>query len=217
MIDFKLVADNSDILLAGLRYSLALTCSSMLIGIVLGCLLAMARLSSVKWLSLAASAYVNLFRSVPLVLVIFWFYFLIPFFGFKVGPDKSVFITFAIFEAAYYCEIIRAGIQSISRGQVGASQALGLTYVQSMRYIILPQALRNMLPVLLTQTVVLFQDTSLVTIIGIKDFMGANVVTASNNGALKEMYTFAALGYFCICFPLSMLLKRLHKRIAVLR
>ncbi|KAF0814534.1 Glutamate/aspartate import permease protein GltK [Andreprevotia sp. IGB-42] len=216
-IDWQLIADNHEILLGGLQYSLTLTASSMAVGIVLGCLLALARLSSITPLRLFAAGYVNLFRSIPLVLVIFWFYFLLPFFGFKLGPDKSVFITFAIFEAAYYCEIIRAGIQSISKGQVGAAQALGLTYAQSMRYIILPQALRNMLPLLLTQTVVLFQDTSLVTIIGIKDFMGANVVVASNNGALKEMYTFAALAYFCVCFPLSMLLKKLHKRIAVIR
>ncbi|SMC29560.1 L-glutamate ABC transporter membrane protein/L-aspartate ABC transporter membrane protein [Andreprevotia lacus DSM 23236] len=216
-VDWQLVADNHELLLGGLRYSLTLTASSMAFGIVLGCVLALMRLADNALLRNIAASYVNLFRSIPLVLVIFWFYFLLPFFGFKLGPDKSVFITFAIFEAAYYCEIIRAGIQSISRGQVGAAQALGLTYAQSMRYVILPQALRNMLPLLLLQTLVLFQDTSLVTIIGIKDFMGSNVVVASNNGALKEMYTFAALGYFCVCFPLSMALKKLHKRIAVIR
>ncbi|MBE9610566.1 amino acid ABC transporter permease [Chitinilyticum piscinae] len=217
MIDWQLIADNRELLVEGMLYSLKLTGTAMLGGIVIGCLLALARLSSFKPLSLFAAFYVNLFRSVPLVLVIFWFYFLIPYFGFQIGPDKSVFITFTLFEAAYYSEIIRAGIQSISRGQVSAAYALGLTYPQTMRYILLPQAFRNMLPVLLTQTVVLFQDTSLVTIIGIKDFMGSNVVVASNNSAMTEMYTFAALAYFCVCFPVSLMLKRLHKRIAVIR
>lgn len=217
MIDWQLIADNREMLLDGMLYSLTLTGTAMAGGIVIGCLLALARLSSFKPLSLFAAGYVNLFRSVPLVLVIFWFYFLLPYFGLSIGPDKSVFITFTLFEAAYYSEIIRAGIQSISRGQVSAAYALGLTYPQTMRYILLPQAFRNMLPVLLTQTVVLFQDSSLVTIIGIKDFMGSNVVIASNNGAMTEMYTFAALAYFCVCFPISMLLKRLHKRIAVIR
>lgn len=217
MIDWQLIADNREMLLDGMLYSLTLTGTAMAGGIVIGCLLALARLSSFKPLSLFAAGYVNLFRSVPLVLVIFWFYFLLPYFGLSIGPDKSVFITFTLFEAAYYSEIIRAGIQSISRGQVSAAYALGLTYPQTMRYILLPQAFRNMLPVLLTQTVVLFQDSSLVTIIGIKDFMGSNVVVASNNGAMTEMYTFAALAYFCVCFPVSMLLKRLHKRIAVIR
>ncbi|WP_051279344.1 amino acid ABC transporter permease [Chitinilyticum aquatile] len=217
MIDWQLIADNREMLLDGMLYSLTLTGTAMAGGIVIGCLLALARLSSFKPLSLFAAGYVNLFRSVPLVLVIFWFYFLLPYFGLSIGPDKSVFITFTLFEAAYYSEIIRAGIQSISRGQVSAAYALGLTYPQTMRYILLPQAFRNMLPVLLTQTVVLFQDSSLVTIIGIKDFMGSTVVVASNNGAMTEMYTFAALAYFCVCFPVSMLLKRLHKRIAVIR
>jgi len=216
-MDWQMVVDNKALLLDGLRYSLTLTATSMAFGIVIGCLLALMRLSNNTVARGLASSYVNLFRSIPLVLVIFWFYFLLPFFGLKIGPDKSVFITFAIFEASYYCEIIRAGIQSISKGQVSAAQALGLTYGQSMRYIILPQALRNMLPLLLLQTLVLFQDTSLVTIIGIKDFMGATAIVASNNGALKEMYTFAAVCYFLICFPLSMSLKRLHKRIAVIR
>ncbi|WP_051304793.1 amino acid ABC transporter permease [Chitinilyticum litopenaei] len=217
MIDLQLVLDNRELLTEGMLYSLQLTAFATLGGIVLGCLLALARLSAFKPLSLLSAAYVNLFRSVPLVLVIFWFYFLIPYFGFQIGPDKSVFITFTLFEAAYFSEIIRAGIQSISRGQLAAAYALGLTYPQTMRYVILPQALRNMLPVMLTQTVVLFQDTSLVTIIGIKDFMGSTSVVASNNGAMTEMYTFAAIAYFCVCFPISMLLKRLHKRIAVIR
>ena len=155
-LDFSTLAGAQDFLWQGFKYSLTLTVSSMVFGIFFGTLLAMARMSSIKPLSLAAAGYVNLFRSVPLVLVIFWFYILVPLLtGVDVGAERSAFLTFAIFEAAYYCEIIRAGIQSIPRGQIAAGQAMGFSYGQNMRYVILPQAFRNVVPLLLTQTIVL--------------------------------------------------------------
>ncbi|MBV8656762.1 MAG: ABC transporter permease subunit [Burkholderiales bacterium] len=216
--DFGEIVNNRVYLLEGLSYSVKLTGFAMTIGIIVGCLLAMARLSSIKPLSLAASGYVNLFRSLPLVLVIYWFYILAPLlYGEAVGADRSAYITFSVFEAAYYCEIIRAGIQSVSRGQIGAGQAVGFTYWQNMRFVVLPQAFRNVLPLLLLQTIILFQDTSLVYVVGAKDFLGMADTIGHRDSALKEMYSFVAVSYLVISFILSTLVKKLHQRIAVIR
>ena len=210
----------------GMTFTLTLTGLAALGGIIFGTLLAMMRLSSHKWLQLPATGYVNLMRSIPLLLVIFWFYFLVPYIGawivgsstpIKVGAFASSVITFTLFEAAYYSEIMRAGIQSVSRGQVWAGYALGLDYWQSMRYIVLPQAFRNMLPILLTQTIILFQDTSLVYVLSITDFLGAASKVAQRDGRLVEMYLFAAVVYFIMSFSLSYLVKRLQRKIAIIR
>jgi glutamate/aspartate transport system permease protein len=210
----------------GMTFTLTLTFLAMVGGIFFGTLLAMARLSSFKPLAMIAGGYVNLMRSLPLVLVIFWFYFLVPYlYGalrgdgkpIPIGPFYSALITFTMFEAAYYCEIMRAGIQSVSRGQVWAGYALGLSYWQSMAKIVLPQAFRNMLPVLLTQTIILFQDTSLVYVISATDFFGAAAKVANRDYRLVEMYTFAALVYFIISFGLSSLVRKLQTRIAIVR
>ena len=210
----------------GMAFTLTLTALAMVGGIVFGTLLAMMRLSSFKPLSMLAGAYVNLMRSIPLVLVIFWFFFLVPYIGawivgasrpIQVGAFYSALITFTMFEAAYYCEIMRAGIQSIARGQVWAGYALGLNYWQTMGKIVLPQAFRNMLPVLLTQTIILFQDTSLVYVISATDFFGAAAKVANRDYRLVEMYLFAALVYFIISFGLSSLVKQLQARIAIIR
>ena len=216
--DMSAVTGSFDFLMKGLQYSLQLTLFATAIGIFFGTLLAMARLSSIKPLNLAASTYVNLFRSVPLLLVIFWFYILVPLvMGIDVGAEKSAYITFAIFEAAYFCEIIRAGIQSIPRGQVFAGQAMGFTYGQNMRYVILPQAFRNVVPLLLTQIIILFQDTSLVYVVGATDLLGAASKVANRDNTLVEMYVAVAVIYFVISFTLSRLVMRLHTRIAIVR
>jgi glutamate/aspartate transport system permease protein len=210
----------------GMVFTLTLTALAMTGGIVFGTLLAMMRLSSFAPVSMIAGAYVNLMRSLPLVLVIFWFFFLVPYIGawvigasqpIRVGAFWSAVITFTMFEAAYYCEIMRAGIQSIARGQVWSGYALGLNYWQTMGHIVLPQAFRNMVPVLLTQTIILFQDTSLVYVISATDFLGAAAKVANRDYRLVEMYTFAALVYFIISYSLSLLVKRLQDRIAVIR
>ena len=210
----------------GMTFTLTLTALAMLGGIFFGTLLAMARLSSLKPLSMVAGGYVNFMRSLPLVLVIFWFFFLVPYlYGGLTGSGKpipigafySALITFTMFEAAYYCEIMRAGIQSIPRGQVWAGQALGLNYWLTMGKIVLPQAFRNMLPVLLTQTIILFQDTSLVYVISATDFFGAAAKVANRDYRLVEMYSFAAVVYFAVSFGLSSLVKNLQNRIAIIR
>ncbi len=210
----------------GMTFTLTLTVLAMAGGIVFGTLLAMMRLSSFRALSVLAGAYVNLMRSIPLVLVIFWFFFLVPYIGawilrepnpIKVGPFYSALVTFTMFEAAYYCEIMRAGIQSIPRGQVWSGYALGLDYWQSMGHVILPQAFRNMLPVLLTQTIILFQDTSLVYVISATDFLGAAAKVANRDYRLVEMYSFVAVVYFIVSYGLSALVKTLQDRIAIIR
>ena len=210
----------------GMVFTVKLTALAMTGGIVLGTLLALMRLSSIRAVSLLASGYVNLVRSIPLVLVIFWFYFLVPYIAawiigadapVQVGAFTSALITFIMFEAAYYCEIMRGGIGSIARGQVWAGRALGMTYWQTMSHVVLPQAFRNMIPLLLTQTIVLFQDVSLVYVLSIPDFVGAASKIAQRDGRLVEMYSFVALVYFVLGLGLSALVRRLQRRVAIIR
>jgi glutamate/aspartate transport system permease protein len=224
--DFEVIARTWPILWDGLLFTIRVTIMAAVGGVILGTLLAMARLSSNKVLSGVAAFYVNGLRSIPLLLVIFWFYFLVPYIGawvfrldkpMQVGAFWSCLITFIMFEACYFCEIMRAGIQSIPRGQVSAGYAIGLNYWQSMGNVVLPQAFRNMLPVLLTQTIILFQDVSLVSVLSIKDFFGAADFVAKRDGRPLEMYITVAVVYFIICFGLSYLVKRLQKRIAIIR
>ena len=202
----------------GFVFSVQLTVFAMLGGIALGTLLALMRLSSKPWLVTPAAAYVNSMRSIPLVMVILWFFLLIPLItGRPLGAEMSAMITFTLFEAAYYSEIMRAGIQSISKGQVAAGYALGMTYGQTMRVVVLPQAFRNMLPVLLTQTIILFQDTSLVYAIGAYDLLKGFEIAGKNFNRPVETYLVAAAVYFIICFSLSMLVRQLQRRIAIIR
>ncbi len=205
-------------ILKGFLFSIQLTLVAMVGGIAIGTILALMRLSGRKWLELPAAAYVNTLRSIPLVMVILWFFLLIPLLiGRPLGAEVSAIITFTVFEAAYYSEIMRAGIQSVPRGQVAAGYAVGMTYRQCMQLIVLPQAFRNMLPVLLTQTIILFQDTSLVYAIGAYDLLKGFEVAGKNFNRPVEMYLLAAATYFVICFSLSMLVRRLQKKIAIIR
>jgi glutamate/aspartate transport system permease protein len=204
--------------LQGFIFSVQLTLVATLGGIVFGTLLALMRLSGQKALMWPAMVYVNGMRSIPLLMVILWFYLLIPFLiGKPIGAEISAVITFIVFEAAYFSEIMRAGIQSIPRGQVFAGQALGMTYGQNMRLVVLPQAFRNMLPVLLTQTIILFQDTSLVYAIGAYDMLKGFTNAGKIYGRPEEAYLLAAVVYFVICFGLSWWVKRLQAKIAIVR
>jgi glutamate/aspartate transport system permease protein len=204
--------------LKGLVFSIELTIIAMLGGIAIGTFVALMRLSGKPWLALPAAAYVNVLRSIPLVMVILWFFLLIPLLlGRPLGAETSAIVTFTVFEAAYYSEIMRAGIQSVPRGQVAAGYAVGMTYAQCMKLIVLPQAFRNMLPVLLTQTIILFQDTSLVYAIGAYDLLKGFEVAGKNFNRPVETYLVAAVVYFVICFSLSMAVRRLQKKIAIIR
>jgi glutamate/aspartate transport system permease protein len=213
-------------ILKGLIFSFQLTLVAMIGGIALGTILALMRLSGKPWLVMPAAAYVNTLRSIPLVMVILWFFLLIPAAFYQAIPggigtryrtEIAALITFTVFEAAYYSEIMRAGIQSVSKGQVYAGYAVGMTYAQCMKLIVLPQAFRNMLPVLLTQTIILFQDTSLVYVISATDFVGAASKIAQRDSRLVEMYLFVAIVYFVLCYTLSFAVKQLQRKIAVIR
>ena len=212
-------------ILKGLWFSLLLTVVATAGGIFFGTLLALMRLSGKKWLDVPAAIYVNGMRSIPLVMVILWFFLLMPatfyaMFG-KMGvnyrSEISAVITFIAFEAAYFSEIMRAGIQSIPRGQVFAGQAVGMTYGQNMRLVILPQAFRNMLPVLLTQTIILFQDTSLVYAIGAYDLLKGFETAGKNFGRPIETYLMATVTYFIISYSLSSVVKSINRKIAIIR
>ena len=210
----------------GMTFTLTLTAIATVLGLIAGTLIAMMRLSSRPVLSMLAASYVNLMRSLPLVLVIFLFYFLMPYVGqwvlrtdqpIQFDALNSTVTTFTLFEAAYFSEIMRAGIQAIPRGQSDAGYAIGLKYREVMRFVVLPQAFRNMLPVIFTQTIVLFQDTSLVYVLSITDFLGAASTIAQRDGRLTEMYLFVALVYFAISFTASTLVKRLQTRLSIIR
>lgn len=211
--DVQVILDSLPFLAEGLVLSFQLTVLAILGGLAFGTVLAIMRNSGIPGLTWIAAIYVNFFRSLPLILVIFWFYFLVPLvIGEAVGGFQSALIAFTLFEAAYYSEIMRAGLSSVSRGQINAGYALGFSWRQNMQFVILPQAFRNMLPVLVTQGIILFQDTSLVYVVALRDFMTAASVVATREGRLIELYVFAAVVYFVICFAGSLFVRRLQKR-----
>ncbi|MBT3206371.1 MAG: amino acid ABC transporter permease [Gammaproteobacteria bacterium] len=214
--DYQVVIDSIPFLWEGMQLTFLLTFLAIVGGLFLGVLLALARLSHIKVVSFLAGSYVNFFRSMPLILVIFWFYFLVPFIlGRPVGGFYSVLVAFTLFEGAYYCEIMRAGIQSVKMGQLQAGQAIGLTYIQNMRYVVLPQAFRNMIPILLTQAVILFQDTSLVYVVGLHDFLVNAEIVATRENRLIEMFSTVAVVYFILCLTFSLSIRKLQRRFSV--
>ncbi|MBA2690563.1 MAG: glutamate/aspartate ABC transporter permease GltK [Burkholderiales bacterium] len=207
----------------GMKTTLLITLVAIGVGMIWGTLLAMARLSRNRLLATLSAGYVNVFRSIPLLMVILWFYLIVPqlltsLLGVAPSTDirmVSALVAFSLFEAAYYAEIIRAGIQSVTTGQMNAALALGLSYGQSMRLIVLPQAFRNMTPLLLTQAIILFQDTSLVYVIGLADFFGSSYKVGDRDGRLVELLLFAGLVYLIICYSASLLVKQLEKKVHV--
>ncbi|UUD62417.1 amino acid ABC transporter permease [Pseudomonas seleniipraecipitans] len=222
MMDFSQIIPALPGLWEGMAMTLQLMVMGVLGGVILGTLLALMRLSSNVLLSKLAATYVNYFRSIPLLLVITWFYFAVPFIlrwitgeDTPIGAFTSCLVAFIMFEAAYFCEIVRAGIQAIPKGQMGAAQALGMSYGQTMRLIILPQAFRKMTPLLLQQSIILFQDTSLVYTVGLMDFLNAARSRGDILGQPHEFLIFAGLVYFTISFAASQLVKLLQKRLAV--
>jgi glutamate/aspartate transport system permease protein len=214
--DFQVVINSIPFLWDGMLLTFLLTLLAITGGLILGTLLALARLSHSSIVSFIAGSYVNFFRSMPLILVIFWFYFLVPVIvGRPVGGFYSVLVAFTLFEAAYYCEIMRAGIQSVRKGQLQAGQALGLTYFQNMKFVVLPQAFRNMLPILLTQAIILFQDTSLVYVVGLHDFLVNAEIVATRENRLIEMFLTVAVVYFVLCLSFSMSIRKLQRRFSI--
>ena len=207
----------------GMKVTLEITLTAMSVGIALGTVLAVLRLQRNPVLSGFSAAYVNLFRAVPLIMVLLWFFLIVPtliehIFNLPRTADTrvtSAMVAFSLFQAAYYAEIIRAGIQSVTAGQMGAALALGMSYGQAMRLVVLPQAFRNMTPLLLTQTIILFQDTSLVYVSAVRDFFGAATIIGTRDGRQVELILFAGGVYFVISFALSSLVKYWQDRLKV--
>lgn len=217
----SVLADTYPTLLRGLWVTLQVTAIAVVIGIIWGTILAVMRLFMPKPFAWFAALYVNTFRSIPLIMVLMWFYLVIgPGLQKFLGLDGSsanfrlvlAILAFSLFEAAYYSEIIRAGISSVRTGQSSAALALGMTRTQSLRYVILPQAFRNMVPLLLTQGIILFQDTSLVYIISLTDFFRATDIIGYNNDYKVEFIIFAGFVYFIICFAVSAFVRYLQSR-----
>lgn len=214
--DFSVVYGALPFLWKGLQLSFELTLLAAAGGLAFGTVLAVMRLSSVRAVHAVATLYVNFFRSLPLILVIFWFYFLVPLVvGHAVGSFRAALVAFTLFEASYYAEIIRAGIQGIPRGQFHAALASGLSGRQAMQYVVLPQAFRHMVPVLITQVIILFQDTSLVYVVSLNDFMTATSIVATQQNRMVEMYTFAAAVYLAICWSASWSVRRIESRVVL--
>jgi glutamate/aspartate transport system permease protein len=215
--DFSVVTPQAiEVLAGGMLVSLQITATALVFGVIWGTALAIMRLSGFGSLRWFAVCYVNAFRSIPLVMVLLWFFLLIPqllqnVLGLSGGSDirmTSALVAFSLFEAAYCSEIIRAGINSVSRGQFNAARALGMRNAQAMRLVILPQAFRNMAPLLLTQAIILFQDTSLVYVSALSDFFGKAYGIGERNGRIVELLFFAGAVYFVLCFSASLLVKR---------
>ena len=222
-MDFSVIAANFKFLvLQGLigvgpfiGGTLRLAIPAIILGFLLGIAVGLARLAETRWIRVPATMYVEFFRGVPLVMVIFWIWFIIPQLLNRSIPEYGVALTaFVIFEAAYFGEIVRAGVQSVPRGQVEAATALGLTATKTMAYVILPQALKNMVPSLVTQMIVLFKDTSLASIIGYVDLTKAAQIVNNREIRPFELYLFIAVVYFVCTYSMSLLARRLERRTA---
>ena len=220
--DFSVVWRNLDFLLLQgflgfgnfVGGTLRLAIPSIVLGFILGIFIGLARLSNRVWLRVPATLYVEFFRGVPLVMVIFWIWFIIPILLKTKIPEFGVALTaFVIFEAAYLGEIVRAGVQSVPRGQVEAATAVGLSSSRTMRHVVLPQALKNMIPSLVTQFIVLFKDTSLASIIGFMDLTKAAQVVNNREIRPFELYLFIAVVYWICKYSMSRYARSLEKRL----
>jgi glutamate/aspartate transport system permease protein len=211
--DFQVIIDNFSFLMSGLLTTFQLAIIAISGGLALGIVVGMARLSSRPYVYYPATVFVNFLRSLPLILVIFWFYFLVPILvGRPLGDFLSASIAFIVFEATYFAEIIRAGIQSIPKGQMQAAYSTALNYRQMMGYVVVPQAMKNMIPSLLTQSVIIFQDTSLAYVIGLKEFLRSGSIVDAREVRSLEIYAFVGIVYFLICFTMSTLAKRWERK-----
>jgi glutamate/aspartate transport system permease protein len=211
-MDWSVIADNLPFLMAGLWMSVKLASVTIVFSFPLGCLIAIGRLSTRRWLRYPSAALVNTLRSNPLILIVFWFFFLVPILtGKPIGDFLSVLAAFVVFFSAYFAEIVRSGIQSVGRNQIQAGLSTGLTYSQSMRLIVLPQALRSMLPSLITECIIVFQGTSIAYVVSMSEFLHSTFVVTERTVRPVELYLFAAAVYFVVCFSGSLMARKLEK------
>jgi glutamate/aspartate transport system permease protein len=211
-MDWQVIIANFPLLMSGLAKSVQLTVVSILFSVPLGCIIAIGRLSHRRWLSGACTAFVNVLRSNPLILILFWFYFLVPLItGRNVNDLTSIIAAFIVFFAAYFAEIVRSGIQSVGARQIQAGLSSGLTYAQTMRHIVLPQAIRAMLPALITQCIVVFQGTTVVYVIGYSELLHTAASIAERTVRPVELYVTVAFIYFIVCYSASRIARHFEK------
>ncbi|MDA0675797.1 MAG: amino acid ABC transporter permease [Proteobacteria bacterium] len=212
-MDWAVIPANLPFLMNGLIISFELAAITIVLSFVLGCFVAVGRISKRRWVRYPSAILVNTLRSNPLILIVFWFFFLVPLLtGKAVGNFASVLTAFVVFFSAYFAEIVRSGIQSVGRNQIQAGLSTGLTYAQSMRLIVLPQALRSMLPALITECIIVFQGTTIAYVVGLREFLHSTFLVTERTVRPVELYLFAAAVYFVICFTGSMLARRLEKK-----
>lgn len=221
-MDWWSILESRDLLLTGMWVTLKVTAVAIFFGLAWGTVLAICSIAKSRALNLFAKGYVTLFRSIPLIMLLLWFFLIVPQFLkalFDLSPSVdirlvSAMVAFALLEAAFFCEIMRAGILSLPKGQFYAARAMGMSPYQSMRYIILPQAFKAMLPIVLTQCIVIFQDTSLVYVIALGDFFRRATSIGERDGTLVQMLIFAGATYWLICSLLTVVVKLIQTRTA---
>ncbi|MBX6764177.1 MAG: amino acid ABC transporter permease [Rubrobacteraceae bacterium] len=211
--NFKIVAHNWDTLWQGTVITLALALLAEVFGIALGLLLSLLKIARTRVLSLPAQIYIDVFRGTPLLVQIIIIYYTTPNIGIRINNlFVAGLIALSLNSAAYVAEIFRAGIQSIDKGQMEAGRASGLSYAQTMRYIIVPQAFRRTIPPLTNEFVTLVKDTSLVSVIGLAELLRAARVVQSNTFNGTPLIA-AALIYLAVCLPLIYLTNILERRL----
>jgi glutamate/aspartate transport system permease protein len=211
--DWTVIRDNAGFLANGLAMTFLLVIVATIGGLILGTGLALIRLYAPRPIAAIAGGYVTLLRSLPLILVLFWFYFFLPLLiGHGIGALESALTAFVLFEAAFYCEIVRSGISAVPSGLMMAATATGLTRWQALRLVVLPQALSMMVPVLVNQVILVFQDTSLVYVVSLRDFLTSASIVATRDGRPLELYVTVAVTYLVICLGGSLLVNGLANR-----
>lgn len=217
-MDWGVIPANLPFLMKGLWMSAKLAAVTVTLSFAIACIIAVGRISSRRWIRYPSAAFVNILRGNPLILIVFWFVFLVPLLtGKPVSSFLSVLAAFVVFFSAYFTEIIRSGIQSVSRNQVQAGLSTGLTYGQVMRLIVFPQALRNVLPALVTECIIVFQGTTIAYVVGLREFLNSVFLVTERTVRPVELYLFAAAVYLVVCYSGSMLARRLEKRMVSIR
>ena len=213
-MDWSVIPANLPFLMDGLLMSFQLAAITTVFSLFLACFIAIGRISRRRWIRYPSATFVNILRSNPLILIVFWFFFLVPLLtGKNIGEFYSVLVAFVIFFSAYFTEIVRSGLQSVGSNQIKAALSTGLSYSQAMRLIVLPQALRHVLPALVTECVIVFQGTTIAYVIGLREFLHSTILVTERTVRPVELYLFAALVYFVICFAGSTLARRLEKKV----
>ena len=212
-MDWSVISNNLPFLMKGLWVSVQLAVFVIAVSFPLACVITVGRVSNRWWIRFPSATFVNAMRSNPLILIVFWFFFLVPLIiGRPVGDFASVMIAFVVFFSAYFTEIIRSGIQSVGRNQIQAGISTGLTYFQVMRMIVLPQAMRNMMPALVTECIIIFQGTTIAYVVGLREFLNSTFLVTERTIRPVELYIFAAVVYFVVCFSGSCLARYLEKK-----